>query len=95
MHLMTGGQTWPPGPELREKAILSTAALGMGHSRKRFNQSRAAATSFEVARFERGGGAGSDVAEHWFVRCRAVRMSSLKGPVRTSSTINFERVRSM
>jgi hypothetical protein len=43
--------------------------LGVGHSRKRLNQSRAAATSCEIARFESGGGAGSDVAEHWFVRC--------------------------
>lgn len=73
LHIYDDEQTWPPGPELREKAI-STAALGMGHPRKRFNQSWAAAASFEVARYERGGGAGSDVAPALrLVRCRTVR----------------------
>jgi hypothetical protein len=67
-----GRQTWPPGPELREKAM-STAALGIGHPLKRISQSRAAAASFEVSRFERGGGVGSDSLLS--VLCRAVRRS--------------------
>ena len=67
-------QTWPPGPELREK-VISTAALGIGHPLKRISQSRAraaAAASFEVSRSEeRGGGVGSDAVVP--VLCRAVR----------------------
>jgi hypothetical protein len=70
-----GGQTWPPGPELREKAR-STAALGIGHLLNRISQSRAAAASFEVSRMERGGGAGSDESPLLDVLCRAVRTSS-------------------
>jgi hypothetical protein len=96
-----GRQTWPPGPELREKAM-STAALGIGHPLKRVNQSRAAAASFEVARFERGGGVGSDVAARrlWSVLiCRAARTTSptrgLDIPARTSKERMLEEARSI
>ena len=57
-----------------------TAALGTGHSLKRLSQSRAAAASLEVARFERGGGVGSvasDVSRSlWSDLCRVVRANS-------------------
>jgi hypothetical protein len=60
---------------MREKAM-STATLGIGHPLKRVSQSRAAAASFEVAKFERGG-VGSDVAHSlWSVLCHAVRTTS-------------------
>jgi hypothetical protein len=79
---------------------MSTATLGIGHPLKRISQSRAAAASFEVARFERGGGVGSDVARRlWSVLCRAVRTSScprgLDIPARTRKERMFEQARSI
>jgi hypothetical protein len=84
-------QTWPPGPELREKAM-STAALGIRHPLKRISQSRASAASFEVSRFERGGGVGRG-SDDGAVLCRAVRTSATRGLVNVPA--RTERARSI
>jgi hypothetical protein len=74
--MMMEEHTWPPGPELREKAM-STDALGILDPLNRNNHSRAAAASFEVARFEREGGVGGDVSRSLrSVLCRVVRTAS-------------------
>jgi hypothetical protein len=82
---------------------MSTATLGIGHPLKRVSQSRAAAASLEVARFERGGGVGSDAGDVarrlWSVLCRALRTTSrtrgLDIPTRTSKERMFEHARSI